>query len=138
MAYVISEKCNGCIACVKFCPTQAISGEKKKLHKINQGQCIECSVCGRICPEEAVLTGKGQAVKKMKRSEWPKPAFGEDCVGCRICLDDCPFVCLDYAEPRTGDPDKHAKPYLKNEKTYVGCGICSDNCPINIIIMKSP
>ena len=44
------EKCTGCRVCAKKCPTDAISGEKKKLHVIDQDKCIKCRVCYESCP----------------------------------------------------------------------------------------
>ena len=49
------EKCTGCTACAKGCPVKAISGERKKLHVIDQAQCIKCGECVRRCNFEAVL-----------------------------------------------------------------------------------
>jgi Na+-translocating ferredoxin:NAD+ oxidoreductase subunit B len=56
MAYRITENCRGCQACVRPCPTQAISGERHQVHQIDPQRCIECGTCGRVCPYEAVLT----------------------------------------------------------------------------------
>ena len=37
------DKCTGCGLCVKVCPTQATSGEKKKAHSIDNDKCtVEC------------------------------------------------------------------------------------------------
>jgi NAD-dependent dihydropyrimidine dehydrogenase PreA subunit len=48
------EACTGCLACVKPCPTGAVSGEKKKPHVIDQDQCIQCGVCMDACHFDAV------------------------------------------------------------------------------------
>ena len=137
MAYTITDKCDGCAACVKFCPVEAISGEKKSLHKIEPELCIDCGTCGRVCPEEAVLDERGQVCKMVKKSQWPKPTFLEGCVACTTCVETCPFACLDIADPEPGG-DKHSHAYLKNEKACVGCGMCEDECPIGVIVMKKP
>jgi NADH-quinone oxidoreductase subunit F len=52
--FFISDECNGCMACAKACPTNCISGEKKKLHVIDQDKCIRCSVCRDKCKYNAV------------------------------------------------------------------------------------
>jgi ferredoxin len=52
--FVISEKCVGCEACKKVCPQQAISGEKKKPHVIDQNKCIKCGVCLEACKVNAI------------------------------------------------------------------------------------
>ncbi len=57
VTYSIDKKtCIGCGACVKACPTAAVSGTKKKPHKINQKKCIKCGACSEICPVGAIAT----------------------------------------------------------------------------------
>jgi len=51
---IISEKCTGCGACMKACPQQAISGEKKKPHVIDQNKCIKCGICLETCKFNAI------------------------------------------------------------------------------------
>jgi NADP-reducing hydrogenase subunit HndC len=57
-AYVIDEgKCIGCTACVRVCPTGAITGERKKPHSINPQLCISCGACADKCPVKAIAQG---------------------------------------------------------------------------------
>ncbi|PIU51777.1 NADH-quinone oxidoreductase subunit F, partial [Candidatus Desantisbacteria bacterium CG07_land_8_20_14_0_80_39_15] len=46
---ILADKCTGCGACLKSCPQEAISGEKKKVHKITQEKCIKCGICMDTC-----------------------------------------------------------------------------------------
>jgi NADH:ubiquinone oxidoreductase subunit F (NADH-binding)/ferredoxin len=51
---VIDEKCTGCRACLRVCPTHAITGEKKEIHVIDQELCIKCGACYDKCRFDAV------------------------------------------------------------------------------------
>lgn len=52
--YEITDKCIGCTKCARECPTEAIIGEVKKLHKIVQDKCVKCGICKEVCPVNAV------------------------------------------------------------------------------------
>ncbi|HHT84002.1 MAG: [Fe-Fe] hydrogenase large subunit C-terminal domain-containing protein [Christensenellales bacterium] len=46
------DKCKGCVACMKRCPTEAIRVREGKA-KIHYDRCIGCGECVRICPHNA-------------------------------------------------------------------------------------
>ncbi len=51
---VIPENCTGCTVCAKNCPVDAISGERKELHLIDQGLCTRCGICFTKCTFDAI------------------------------------------------------------------------------------
>ena len=51
---IIEERCNGCMRCMRFCPTQAIR-VRRGLAKIFSPLCLSCGECIKVCPENAIL-----------------------------------------------------------------------------------
>lgn len=51
---VLEEFCNGCGACKRVCPAEAITGERKKIHKIDTELCIKCGACFDACKFKAI------------------------------------------------------------------------------------
>jgi len=51
---IIEENCTGCTVCAVKCPVNAISGERKQVHFINQDECIKCGICYSRCKFEAI------------------------------------------------------------------------------------
>ncbi|MHC1787231.1 MAG: NADH-quinone oxidoreductase subunit NuoF [Christensenellales bacterium] len=54
LQFLISETCRGCMACVKVCPTGAITGLPKGQHTIDQSKCIKCGACMEKCRFDAI------------------------------------------------------------------------------------
>lgn len=49
------EKCNGCTRCARNCPADAISGQVKEVHVIDQSKCTKCGTCYDVCRFGAIL-----------------------------------------------------------------------------------
>ncbi len=57
---ISGESCQGCVNCIKACPTEAMRVIRGKL-KIIQERCISCGECLRICRHRAI---------SLKETEW--------------------------------------------------------------------
>ena len=53
--HIDAEACKGCRACIKVCPTEAITGEKKEPHVIDEAKCVSCGACFDKCKFAAVI-----------------------------------------------------------------------------------
>jgi len=51
------DTCVGCGLCERECPTDAISGEKRKPYVIDQDKCTKCGECMEVCNFKAVYKG---------------------------------------------------------------------------------
>jgi len=54
LTYTITDDCSGCMLCIKACAVGAITGERKKLHVIDQSKCTVCGECYKVCNLGAV------------------------------------------------------------------------------------
>ncbi len=55
LQYKITDKCTGCTACARVCPTAAISGKVKEKHVIDQSKCVKCGACMEKCRFGAII-----------------------------------------------------------------------------------
>jgi NADH-quinone oxidoreductase subunit F len=54
MYSILEDKCTGCTACARKCPTEAITGERKLPHRIDPDKCIKCGNCAITCKFGAI------------------------------------------------------------------------------------
>ncbi len=135
MYHRIEENCIGCGACKKICPTNAIKGEKKKIHIIDGKLCINCGAGGRSCPVGAVRDDSGQIVSKINKKRWEKPVINKDnCYACENCIAACPADALSMKDEHLDFSDNYA--VLSSPDRCVSCRWCLDNCQFNAITME--
>jgi len=53
--YIIDpDDCTGCTLCIKVCPSNSITGEKKQAHNLDVNTCTNCHECFKICNFDAI------------------------------------------------------------------------------------
>lgn len=111
------------------CPAGAVFGEKKQMHRIHPELCLDCRVCGRWCPPGAVTDALGEVVPRFKPREMPRAEVSvEDCSGCVMCQDICPFDSIEMVAPEMDNVFIVQRVASVNRKKCVGCQLCEDVC----------
>jgi len=54
ITYSINENCTGCQLCLRSCPSEAITVEKREPHRIHPERCTKCGVCKTVCKCDAI------------------------------------------------------------------------------------
>ncbi|MFH1382774.1 MAG: NADH-quinone oxidoreductase subunit NuoF [Chloroflexota bacterium] len=63
--YILPDKCEGCMICHRNCPVEAIAGDRRMVHVIDQEKCIKCGTCLEMCPKRfsAVVKVSGEKIE---------------------------------------------------------------------------
>jgi len=48
--YIVPDKCEACMICLRNCSAEAIIGGKNQIHVIDQSKCNKCGTCFDVCP----------------------------------------------------------------------------------------
>ena len=82
--WINEVRCNGCVVCMKACPTRAIRVVRGKARIIDR-LCVDCGECIRCCPREAVeplVSTYGEVKPYEVTAVMPSPSlysqFGDD------------------------------------------------------------
>ena len=59
------------------------------------------------------------------------------CVGCSLCVENCPTDCLAIEGPEYHG-DIETKAYLSDPDKCIGCKLCEKACPIDAISFAAP
>jgi len=73
LAFIIEDKCIGCVLCIKACPVDAIVGANKLMHSVIQAQCTGCELCLPVCPTDCIEMRPLDSTAGLEEddSDWP-------------------------------------------------------------------
>ncbi|MCL1941605.1 MAG: 4Fe-4S dicluster domain-containing protein, partial [Synergistaceae bacterium] len=134
------DKCIGCHACIKRCPSKAlkpagikfgVNGALKPALDFSDGFCqYDCVACGHACPFGAIMPI--DVGEKHKIQTGVASYARELCVittkseHCGACAEHCPTGALEMIPE---GENKNPIPTI-NPKLCVGCGACEHICPV--------
>lgn len=129
------EKCDGCDTCMVSCPTQAISGERYRVHYIDPKICVSCGLCADFCENNAILDKYGRTGLFRAKVKWKLPHVNTaQCTGCSLCVEECPMSILKISSAKFRG-DTHTYAYITKPELCISCEKCSKRCPVGAILM---
>lgn len=135
MSCFITDSCIGCMACLKVCPVNAITGEQDKLHVIDPELCIECEACGRVCPKSSIITDDEKIIQRVRKANWLRPTIIlKNCVACESCVEVCPTGALTMFFEQLALTENYS--VLAYPAKCISCNWCFNNCQYDAIRME--
>jgi ferredoxin len=118
------EKCIFCGLCDKFCPTNAITVERRKSFDIDLNKCVGCNACANVCPKKIITVNNDLGELPFNKSI---SVDNDVCVKCLVCVEECPInIIKEITEGVEID---------KSNCMY--CGKCEGACPVHAIEIKN-
>lgn len=83
--HILGEKCQGCGACIRVCPHDAIAGSDKMIHVIDQEKCDQCGDCLSECTKAGyqAIVAAGGVKPKTPTEPVPVGSFKKQGLGLR-------------------------------------------------------
>ncbi|MDR2570839.1 MAG: 4Fe-4S binding protein [Oscillospiraceae bacterium] len=120
-----SAKCTGCGVCEDVCSMAfyKVKDRAKSAIRVTECDdggyrvtiCDQCGVCRGMCSMMSLMTAKNGVVRLDKKT----------CVGCLICVAECPCGCMFYHDD------------LPTPFKCEACGLCARKCPAGALEIES-
>jgi len=117
------EKCVKCGVCGRFCPTGAITVERRKTFNVDLNLCVGCRACERVCPRKAIKVENELGEVPFNKEI---TVDNDKCVKCLVCISECPINIIKEIDIGV-EIDK---------ESCIFCGRCKKVCPVHAIKIK--
>ncbi len=118
--FQVTDKCNGCLACMQNCPADAIDfrdSDNKRTLLHNMARCARCGNCWRVCPQQAI------EFQHMLQNQWDEVAT-LNLAQCAVCGEPvCSTALGETLAEKLGDAgetlcEKHRAALASKAKTH--------------------